>query len=399
MKLTLLIDLDDTLLDSKFETFLPEYFKSLSHYLAKHVSPSSLLSALISGTKLMYENEDPSLTLQKVFEDYFYPQLDLQKEDITSAIERYYNEIFPTLGKYTKPLEEARALIDWAFSAGHRIAIATDPVFPRTATIQRLEWAGVNPETFEVISTFEDFHFTKQHPSYYAELLGYLGWPDDPILMIGNDLEKDIDSAQRLGLCTYHISDEGDTSYSKNAREKKGPLKSVQPWLETIDVATLTPRFLCVEAQMALLAATPAVLTTLSKSLDDTDWRFEPKPGDWSFTEIMCHLRDVEREINQMQIRVFDEQENPFIPRPDAAVWARQRDYLAENGLKALSEFSPARKDTMNLLKKLPTRSWTRKAKHAIFGPTNFLETVGFMTEHDRLHIHQAKETLQIICV
>ena len=52
-------------------------------------------------------------------------------------------------------------LIDWAFSRGYRIAIATDPLFPRKATYHRLRWAGFDPERFELISSFEHFHFTK----------------------------------------------------------------------------------------------------------------------------------------------------------------------------------------------------------------------------------------------
>jgi hypothetical protein len=114
-------------------------------------------------------------------------------------------------------------------------------------------------------------------------------------------------------------------------------------------------------------------------------------------TELACHLRDAEREIHQMQIRLFEEQADPFIPRPDAGVWARQREYRAENGLMALREFTAARLDTLALLHGLPAEDWSRGARHAIFGPTNFLEVVGFMVEHDRLHIQQAWKALQML--
>jgi hypothetical protein len=40
---------------------------------------------------------------------------------------------------------------------------------------------------------------------------------------------------------------------------------------------------------------------------------------------------------------------------------------------------------------------WSRKARHAIFGPTNFLEVLSFVTDHDRLHVQQAWKTLQSI--
>ena len=40
---------------------------------------------------------------------------------------------------------------------------------------------------------------------------------------------------------------------------------------------------------------------------------------------------------------------------------------------------------------------WWREARHAIFGPSNFLEIVGFMADHDRLHIQQAWNTLKAL--
>jgi hypothetical protein len=98
-----------------------------------------------------------------------------------------------------------------------------------------------------------------------------------------------------------------------------------------------------------------------------------------------------------MQIELFKEQGEPFIPRPDTSVWANQRDYLHEDCAVALKEFNDARRKTLEMLKEIngDVPAWERKARHAIFGPTNFLEVVGFIAEHDRLHIHQAWQTLE----
>jgi hypothetical protein len=46
-------------------------------------------------------------------------------------------------------------------------------------------------------------------------------------------------------------------------------------------------------------------------------------------------------------------------------------------------------------LKEQKQEMWSRRARHAIFGPTNFLEVVGFIADHDRLHIQQAWKTMQ----
>jgi hypothetical protein len=97
-----------------------------------------------------------------------------------------------------------------------------------------------------------------------------------------------------------------------------------------------------------------------------------------------------------MQIELFKEQNEPFIPRPDTSVWSHG-DGLHEDGVSALMEFNQARSKTLKLIKEasMERSAWERKARHAIFGPTNFLEVVGFIAEHDRLHIQQAWGTLK----
>ena len=106
-------------------------------------------------------------------------------------------------------------------------------------------------------------------------------------------------------------------------------------------------------------------------------------------TELICHLRDTEREVHHMQIEALLKEPQPFVPRPDAAVWASQRDYRSEDGRAALKDYGLARVETLNKLKELGEDVWSRAARHAIFGPTNFMEVVGFMADHDRLHVQQ----------
>jgi hypothetical protein len=53
----------------------------------------------------------------------------------------------------------------------------------------------------------------------------------------------------------------------------------------------------------------------------------------------------------------------------------------------------------LKTLKEQSQEMWFRSARHAIFGPTNFQEVVGFIADHDRLHIQQAWKTLKNIDV
>jgi hypothetical protein len=91
------------------------------------------------------------------------------------------------------------------------------------------------------------------------------------------------------------------------------------------------------------------------------------------------------------------ERERAFIPRPETGIWANEREYRNVNGHAALAEFASARLKMLRILKEQPAEMWSRKARHAIFGPTNFQEVVGFIADHDRLHIQQAWKTLKSI--
>lgn len=395
MSLTLLLDLDDTLLDTNLETFVPAYFQALSAHLAEQSVPSETVRALLAGLYLMNESEDPTRTLEEVFENDFYPKLGVSKQDLLHIQEEFYDLIFPGLAGHTRRRSEAVPLIEWAFSCGYRIAIATDPFFPRKATYHRLRWAGFDPERFELISSFEHFHFSKTHPAYYAEVLGRLGWPEGPVLMVGNDIVRDLIPAHRLGLKTFFIN--GESGSSPGFEAGRGQLADLRPWLESIDIATLEPSFKSRDALMAILVSTPAVLRSLLAPLSEEQWLHEPTGEDWAMNEIVCHLRDTEREIHQMQLSLMIEREGAFIPRPDTGVWASEREYLNIDGKAALTDFALARIDNIKALKALDERIWSRSARHAIFGPTDFLEVISFMADHDRLHIQQAWKTLKSV--
>ena len=393
MSFTLLLDLDDTLLDTNLDVFMPAYFQALAQHLANYSAPSTMLRALIAGVNLMNDSEDPTRTLEEIFDADFFIQLGFSKQDLTQIIEEFYDAVFPALAQYTRPRPDAVPFIEWANACGYRTAIATDPLFPRKATYHRLRWAGFEPERFELVSTFEHFHFTKRHPAYYAEVLGRLGWPEGPVLMVGNEPERDLIPAHRLGLKTFLI--DGQASSSSGFEAGRGTLAELRLWLESIDLSTLEPSFKSRDAVLAIMTSTPAVLRGLSVALTEEQWRHGPTGEEWAMNEIICHLRDTEREIHQAQLSLMIDREGAFIPRPDTGVWANERQYSNVDGTSALAEFAGARIDTLKTLKGLDENIWERSARHAIFGPTNFLEVTSFMADHDRLHVHQAWKTLQ----
>jgi FMN phosphatase YigB (HAD superfamily) len=389
MAFSLLLDLDDTLLSTNIDSFIPAYFQALAKALTPYVDSKSMLEALTAGTRAMMASEDFSRFLKDVFDAEFYPRLNILRSDLVEVLEDFYDNQFPGLRELTSPRPDAKDFMNWAFAQGYRLAIATNPLFPRKATHHRLRWAGFEPQQFEIVTCFEDFHFTKAHPAYFAETLGRMGWPEGPVLMVGDDVERDILPAQRLGLPVFHFQSKPGAANGKQ-EVMHGDFAALRSVLETCDPVSFLPSMKTRDAVMGIISSTPAVLRGMTDAGGAEIWSRQSPGEEWTLTELICHLRDTEREVHHLQLDLFQMQREPFIPRPDSGVWASERDYLHEDGCQALQEFVAARRETIRRLKDSPQDDWSRKARHAIFGPTHFNEVVGFMADHDRLHIHQA---------
>jgi hypothetical protein len=115
---------------------------------------------------------------------------------------------------------------------------------------------------------------------------------------------------------------------------------------------------------------------------------------EWSLTEILCHLRDVDHEVNIPRIKTVLQEINPFLVGMDTDSWAVKRHYIQQDGLAALQDFTQYRQEILHTLDNLSSRDWERTARHAIFGPTHLKELVSIVAGHDRLHLRQICTTV-----
>lgn len=400
MTLTLLLDLDDTLLGNDINTFLPVYLQALASHLAPHADRERIIPTLLAATQQMIQNQHPDRSLAETFDAAFFPALGLERESIDGLIDEFYAEVFPTLREFISVRPAAIAMIEDAARRGYRLVIATNPLFPRTAIMQRLAWAGISPREhpLSLVTSYETFHFSKPNPAYYAEIMACLGWPEGAVVMVGDDLNNDIAGARRLGLPAFWITNNGNSPPSGPfGPSASGSLADLIPWLDSTPHEQLTPDYSSPESLLAILRSTPAALDTLTRNLTEEDWRRRPAEDEWALSEIVCHLRDGEKEVHLPRtLRVLQE-ENPFISGRDTDPWAVERNYIAQDGPQALADFTVARVEMLDVLVEIGESAWSRSARHAIFGPTNLGELVGIVAAHDRLHIHQAYATLQTI--
>ncbi|HLF88365.1 MAG TPA: DinB family protein [Anaerolineales bacterium] len=393
MTLTLLLDLDNTLLGNEMDTFLPAYFQGLGRCLAPYVEPGKMMQALLKATRKMIENNQPDRTLKEVFDAHFYPALGLAYDAVQEALAHFYAHEYTHLRPLTQLRPDAVALTQTALKRGYRIAVATNPLFPATAIHQRVAWAGLPPDEipFAHITTSENAHFAKPNPAFYAEILAHLGWPEEPVLMAGDDLERDIAPTSRLGMSNFWIHENGAPNGEiPLPPTASGPIGALLPWLDQTGLAV--PSFNRPDAIAATLRATPAVLSTQLLALPSDTWQHKPSPGEWNLTEIACHMRDAEESVHLPRLQQIIREDNPFLTGVDTDSWVETYNYCDQDGPTALRDFVNHRLQTLSLLENLTEDVWQRPARHAIFGPTNFQEISHFMAEHDRLHIRQIRQ-------
>ncbi len=142
----------------------------------------------------------------------------------------------------------------------------------------------------------------------------------------------------------------------------------------------------------ALLIELEAFATAVAQLLDsnDIDWQWRPDHAEWSLTEVICHLRDVEYEVHQVRFRDIIAAENVFLPGVTADDWIEQRQYQLQNGPAALNEFLAARRQTVVLLETIEDETlWKRRGQHAFFGPTSLHELLNLAVKHDQAHFDQ----------
>ena len=123
--------------------------------------------------------------------------------------------------------------------------------------------------------------------------------------------------------------------------------------------------------------------------IEKVHWASRPRADEWSLTEVMCHLRDVEIDVHQARFRAIISQDSPFLPGQDTDNWAVVRDYRAQDGLQAWYDFLAAREVTLTMLAGFATVDWQRSGRHSFLGQTTIQELVTMAVRHEREHREQ----------
>jgi FMN phosphatase YigB (HAD superfamily) len=202
-----LLDLDDTLLINPMSKFIPKYFNLICKSVADLVPPEVLTTALMEGTRAMQHNADRSRTNRQVFYEVFFRRVGVERKYLEPRLAGFYRIDYPQLSKLTRPAPGNRQLVEHLFERGFQVVVATNPLFPRNALEQRLDWAGVPVTEFDydLVTTFENMHSAKPDPDYYREILKKIDRLPKECLMVGDDWERDMVPASTAGVRRFWI--------------------------------------------------------------------------------------------------------------------------------------------------------------------------------------------------
>lgn len=203
---TVFFDLDGTLLPMDQDVFLKAYLGGLAEKMAPYGYDSDLLvKSIWKGTGAMVMN-DGSARNDAVFWRTFSKIYGRDTRTDEPIFEEFYHNEFQDVRHACGFDHRASEVITALKEMGYTLVLATNPLFPAIATHSRIRWAGLNPDDFAYITTYENSFHCKPNLAYYRELLDILDLNAEQCLMVGNDVSEDMIAGQ-LGFEVFLMTD------------------------------------------------------------------------------------------------------------------------------------------------------------------------------------------------
>lgn len=203
---TVLFDLDGTLLPMDQDLFIKDYMKRLAAKLAPHgYDPKELIETIWQGTRVMAMNNGEQ-TNEKAFWDFFASHYGDRAEQDYHIFEEFYQVDFDNVKEVCGYTPQSAEIVAYLKGKGMGVILATNPLFPSTATEARIRWAGLDKDEFALYTTYENSTYCKPSPKYYEEIVRKLNLVPEECLMVGNDIGDDMIAAE-LGMKVFLLTD------------------------------------------------------------------------------------------------------------------------------------------------------------------------------------------------
>lgn len=198
----ILFDLDATLLPFDQKEMSREFFASTHDFEKDRGIPgfAEAFSYAFAQCKL---NRGGCLN-KEVFDRCFQEKLKVC--DLDALMDDFYTTSFTVTKKVLRYRGSEKAMLKTLRDSGKTIICATNPVFPMSATVTRMDWAGICPEDFDFVTLHTESTWCKPTPQYYLEILDRFNLAPEDVVMIGNDTLDDL-GALEAGIHTVLIDD------------------------------------------------------------------------------------------------------------------------------------------------------------------------------------------------
>lgn len=198
----ILFDLDGTLLQVQMHRFVPLYLRGLSRHFEGVCDSGRFCREVLSAIRLVLQDEVERSSNEALFFAQLETRLGIDGFRFSAGLTEYCGNGMADLAAAVRPLPLARRALEQAFGLGFKVALATNPVFPRAIIDARLAWAGIDDLPFDHVTSYENSRACKPSPLYFRDLCRELDVPQEACLMVGNDTQHDL-CASALGMKTY----------------------------------------------------------------------------------------------------------------------------------------------------------------------------------------------------
>ncbi len=203
---TVLFDLDGTLLPMDQDEFTKVYFKNLTIKAASlGYDPSGIPKNIWMCVANMIKN-DGSRSNCQVFWDTFCEIYGENARKDKPLLDEFYTNEFNKAKVACGFTEESAKVLAMLKEKGVGTVLATNPLFPATATENRIKWAGLKVSDFLLYTAYENSSYCKPNPEYYIEICNKLDLDPTECLMVGNDVTEDM-IAETLGMKVFLLTD------------------------------------------------------------------------------------------------------------------------------------------------------------------------------------------------
>jgi len=133
------------------------------------------------------------------------------------------------------------------------------------------------------------------------------------------------------------------------------------------------------------------IIRALTANVSQAEAQIRPTTEDWSILEVMCHLRDEEREDFREHLDFILHPQNREWLKIDPQGWITSRKYNQQNFEEIRENFFEERRKSLDWLIDLVDVDWDT-SYDSEFGPFSAGEMFACWVAHDNLHIRQLVE-------